>query len=270
MVIPIEQLKCIGNIDETCLSLNGSDNVRGGRHEVILYNPRIHQVGKATSKSSLTSTMITGSNAAGEAIVPHFQYQLKVKSKDKMRLQYDMAEYMPHVVGQFRWGKEQSWPVTFGQNEKGGMDEVEFEEYLFNSIVPLYLAKNMPGHRGLLKVDSGLSWMNIRLLSKLQTFGFMLYPGVPNMTHVIQETDQCSGSFKTQFTIKVDNLLDARLKKEKSVSLQPKLVRLPVFGGLDSKSEFNIEVAAFQQGFNRDMCVSAWEKVGAATKDGIT
>ncbi len=54
------------------------------------------------------------------------------------------------------------------------------------------------------------------------------------------------------------------------MSLQPKLVGLPVFGGLDSESEFNIEVSAFQQGFNCDMCVSAWEKVGAATKDCIT
>lgn len=79
VVIPVEQLKRIINIDETCLSLDGSDNVRGGRPEVYLYDPRIHQVGKATSKSSLTSTMITGSNAAGEAIVPHFQFQSKAK-----------------------------------------------------------------------------------------------------------------------------------------------------------------------------------------------
>ena len=56
VVIPIEQLKHIINIDETCLSLDGSDNVRGGRPEVYLYDPRIHQVEKASSKSSLTST----------------------------------------------------------------------------------------------------------------------------------------------------------------------------------------------------------------------
>ncbi len=190
MIIPIKQLKRIVKIDETCVSLDGSDNVRGGRPEVILYNPRIHQVGKAISKCSLTSTMITGSNAAGEAIMPHFQYQSKAKSEDMMRLQYDVAEHMPLLVGQFRLGKEQSWPVTFGQNEKGGMDKVEFEKYLLNSIVPLYLdGKNMPGHLVLLKVDSGPVRMNIRLLSKLQCLGFILYPGVPNTTHMTQETD---------------------------------------------------------------------------------
>ena len=161
--------------------------------------------------------------------------------------------------------------MTFGQNEKGRMNEVEFEKYLLNSIVPLYPdAKNMPGHRVLLKVDSGPGRMNIRLLTKLRRLGFILYPCVPNTTHVTQETDRCYGPFKTQFAINLDDLVDARLKKDKSVSLQPKLVGLPVFGGYDEQSEFNIEVSAFQRGFNRDMCVSAWEKVGAATKDGIT
>jgi hypothetical protein len=48
------------------------------------------------------------------------------------------------------------------------MDEDEFEKYLLNSIVPLYPdAKNMPGYRVLLKVDSGPGRMNIRLLTKL-------------------------------------------------------------------------------------------------------
>ena len=93
---------------------------------------------------------------------------------------------------------------------------------------------------------------------------------MPNTTHVTQETDRCYGPFKTQFAINLDDLVDARLKKDKSVSLQPKLVGLPVFGGYNAQSEFNIEVSSFQRGFNCDMCVSAWKKVGAATKNGIT
>ena len=52
-----EQLKKILNFDETCMSMGGSTQNRGGRPEVILYDPRFPQVGKATSKSSLTSTM---------------------------------------------------------------------------------------------------------------------------------------------------------------------------------------------------------------------
>jgi len=55
--IPEEQLKNILNFDETCMSMDGSTQNHGSRPEVILYDPRFPQVGKATSKSSLTSTM---------------------------------------------------------------------------------------------------------------------------------------------------------------------------------------------------------------------
>ncbi len=36
--IPPKQLKRIGNFDETCLSLNGSSTVCGGRLDCIIYN----------------------------------------------------------------------------------------------------------------------------------------------------------------------------------------------------------------------------------------
>jgi len=64
--IPEEQLKNIGNFDETCLSLDGSNNNRRGRPECVIYDPRFPLVGKATSKSALTTTMISGSTAAGD------------------------------------------------------------------------------------------------------------------------------------------------------------------------------------------------------------
>ena len=76
------------------------------------------------------------------------------------------------------------WPVSFRMNEKGGMDDDEF--------VPLYPnAKNKPGQRVIIKVDSGPGRTNLKLLAKLRMLGFILYPCVPNTTHVTQETDQC-------------------------------------------------------------------------------
>ncbi len=44
--IPEEQLANILNFNETCLSLNGSTQNRGGRPEVVLYDPRFPQVGR--------------------------------------------------------------------------------------------------------------------------------------------------------------------------------------------------------------------------------
>jgi hypothetical protein len=190
--------------------MDGSTTNRGGRPEVVLYNPRFPQLGRAVTNCGRSTTMITGSNAAGDPIPPHLQYQSKAKSTEQMKLDYDVAEYMPLVRGQFGCKEVCLWPVTFGSNEKGGMDNDEFEKYIMNSIVPLYPhARNRPGHRVMLKVDSGLGRMNLDLLAKLRRLGFILYPCVPNMTHVTQETDQLYGAFKTQFLKNLDLMVDA-------------------------------------------------------------
>jgi hypothetical protein len=237
----------------------------------VIYNPRFPQLGRATTKSALTTTMITGSNAAGDPIPPHLQYQTKAKSTEQMKLHYDMAEHMPRVRGQFGCDGVRSWPVTFGSNEKGGMDEEEFEKYVMNAIVPLYPnARNRPGHHVMLKVDSGPGRMNLNLLARLRRLGFILYPCVPNTTHVTQETDQLYGAFKTQFLKNLDLMVDARLEANVTLSLQPKLVGLPTFGGIDRDTGYNVEVSAFEQGFSREKCLASWRKVGAATDQGVT
>ena len=80
--------------------------------------------------------------------------------------------------------------MTFGQNEKGGIDEKDFEEYVMNSIIPLYPnAKNKWEKHVVLKVDSGPGRSNFNLLARLKLFSFVMYPGVPNTTHVTQESD---------------------------------------------------------------------------------
>ena len=82
--IPEDQLGLIGNFDETCLNLDGSSTNRGGCPEAFIYNPRFPLVGKVTCKTSLTSTLITGSTAAGEAFPPNIQYVTKAKTPETM------------------------------------------------------------------------------------------------------------------------------------------------------------------------------------------
>ena len=269
--IPEDQLRNILNFDETCLSLNGSTTNRGGRPEAIIYNPRFPQLRKPTTKSALTTTMITGSNAAGDPIPPHLQFQTKAKTNEQMKLDYDVVENMPLVRGQFGCDEVRLWPVTFGCNEKEGMGNDEFKKYLMNSIVPLYPhARNRAGHCVMLKVDSGPGRMNLNLLARLRRLGFIMYPCVPNSTHVTQETDQLYGPFKTQFLKNLDLMVNARLEANVTLSLQPKLVGLPAFGGIDHESGYNVEVSAFEQGFSRKKCLGSWRKVGAATDQGVT
>ncbi len=126
-------------LDETCLNLDGSSTNRGGWHpEAFIYDPRFPVVRKAPCKTLLTSMLITGSTAAGEAFPPHIQYVAKSKTPETMRLDVDVAEHVPRVLGKFGCEEERTWSVSFGQNEKVGMDEEEFAKYLFNSIVPLF------------------------------------------------------------------------------------------------------------------------------------
>ena len=119
--IPDEQLGRIINFDETCLSLDGSGN-RGGHPEVVFYNPLLPQVGRGTSKSSLTTTMITGSSALGEALPPHFQFQTSAQTVETQRARIDTAIYFPGVWCKFGMPERCVRGVSIGINEKGGID----------------------------------------------------------------------------------------------------------------------------------------------------
>jgi len=161
-------------------------------------------------------------------------------------------------------GVSASFGVTFGMNEKGGMDMEEFAKYLRNAIMPLYPnAAPEFGKWVFLKCDSGPGRLNLDLLADLRSDGFILFPGVPNTTAVTQETNQNYGPFKTQYCKNLDAVVDARLKQEKSTAMAPWQVGLIVYGGTNIETGLIVQ-SAFDAGFSRDACRNAWDKVGAA------
>ncbi len=104
-----EQLGLIGIFNKTCLNPDGSSTNRGGCPEAYIYNPWYPMVGKATCKSSLMSTLITGSTAAGEAFPPHLQYPTKARTKETMQLDYDVVEHAQQVLGKFGCDNMRAW-----------------------------------------------------------------------------------------------------------------------------------------------------------------
>ena len=163
---------------------------------MCFFNLLLPRLGKATSKSAKTTTMITGSNAFGEALPVHFQFQTAATTDEGQRMRNEMLAWMQNVRGKFGCEEERFWACTFGMNAKGGMDDDEFEKYIVNSIVPLYPnARDRKGIRVVLKADSGPGRTNPKLLASLRHMGFILYPGVPNTTAVSQETDHNYGPF---------------------------------------------------------------------------
>ena len=266
-----EQMTRIINFDETCCSLDGGSGTRGGRPVATFYNPNLPQLGIGTSKTALTTTLITGSSAAGEAIPPHFQFSTTATADDMQKLRTEIAMYSPDILCKFGRVDAEYLGISYGMNEKGGMDEVEFEKYVMNSIVPLYPdSDDVPGKRVMIKVDSGPGRLNARLVARLRLLGFYLYPGVPNTTAVSQETDRNYGPFKGQYRNNLANMVDRRLKDGKSVSLQPCLVSIPVFGSVDPETNVKVGECAFTKGFSTKACLTAWEKVGAAFNNSYT
>jgi hypothetical protein len=82
--------------------------------------------------------MITGSNAAGEALPPHFQFMTAAQSDDNESIRNECLRNMLDIVRFFGHEEKQQMPVSLGMNAKGGMDNNEFFGYLQKSIMPLY------------------------------------------------------------------------------------------------------------------------------------
>ena len=61
-----------------------------------------------------------GSNAAGEALPPHFQFQTKATTEEGQRIRNEVFAHVVSVRGQFGHDEEKDFDVTFGLNTKGG------------------------------------------------------------------------------------------------------------------------------------------------------
>ena len=57
-------------------------------------DPRLPRVGKATSKTLQTATMITGSNAWGKALPPHFQFTTNAQTVDGIQIWNECVVFM--------------------------------------------------------------------------------------------------------------------------------------------------------------------------------
>jgi hypothetical protein len=164
--------------------------------------------------------MITDSMAAGEAIPPHFQFSTSLKSKETQRVNVNSFAFFPNVKGMFGTSELNEWCVKIGMNEKGGMDDVEFPKYFFNSIVPLFPDSNdVIGKRMVVKVNSGPGRLQENVLAEARTHGFIVYPGISNTTAVTQETDQNYGPFKTQCVKNLCRMLELGRSTYKSSTL---------------------------------------------------
>jgi hypothetical protein len=263
LVISEAMLRRIANVDETEVSLDGSKTNAGGRSAVSFHDPHFPLTQRPAAKSSLSCTGIFGSNAAGECVPIHWQLPTAVTTEDREKLWFDFLRHVSSTRGRFGCEEERVWPCMIGLNKKGGMNDEEFDNYIDNSIVPLYLdLEDTPGKRVLLKVDSGPGRNGRDLLNKARFQGVYLFPGLPNATSVQQETDTNYGPFKSVIHSNLKNIATACFSAQKSMKLGPSTFGLIVYGGVCPISKVVCENAV-DRAFNVKSNQHLWAEVGA-------
>jgi len=141
------------------------------------------------------------------------------------------------------------------------MNAIELDKYTKKGTLPLCPdASDIPGKRVLLKLDSGPGRMSLDMLASLRLQGVHVIPGVPNTTHVTQETDQNYGLYKSIYRANLEQLSMVRQRRQKTLTVSD--LPLLVFGGFDYVTKA-VLTNAFERAFSQSRNLSCWKKYGA-------
>ena len=97
-----EQRRRIINLDETNFSLDGSDGGRGGRPAASVTVVDATLTGIATNKSSISSTLMCGSNAAEEPLPLHnIMFSSDAQNEENYGVSLSWIQDLPSVYVRF-------------------------------------------------------------------------------------------------------------------------------------------------------------------------
>ncbi len=91
--------------------MDGKTQQRGGCPSVTFYDGSLPVLGMIVSKTSQSSTLITGSTAAGEALPPHFQFSTTAKSERCKRISLETVRFMKNVRGKYSHDEVKIFPA---------------------------------------------------------------------------------------------------------------------------------------------------------------
>jgi hypothetical protein len=146
VIVSEDQKRRIINVDETNLSLDGSDGGRGGRPGCTITIKHCSRPGTAQNQSSVSSSLMCGSNAAGEAMPMHIMFSSDAKEEANFAVNASWIIDLPRVTGQFGHDEPKTFPSSVMTNEKGGTDARVLQQVLLHYIKMLYPdADDIPG-----------------------------------------------------------------------------------------------------------------------------
>ena len=112
-----DQKRRIINIDETNLSLDGSDGGRGGRPSNTITIKGCQRPGTGQNKAGLSSSLMCGSNAAGEPMPLHIMFSSSAAEEKNYAVNASWLVGLPRVHALFGHEEEQCFPATVTTNE---------------------------------------------------------------------------------------------------------------------------------------------------------
>ena len=217
-------------------------------------------IGKQTNKDSLAAELVCGSNAAGEALPPHFQFQTKDTTDDGKRLQNDSS-----IVNK--------WLGYLERTAKGGgvlhMVWTQMGRCTIASLSSICSTQSSPFiHTHATGQGRGFFSSAIVVRGDCRSSCYTswdilayLYLCVPNTTAVMPETDQTYGGFKSQYrhNLMLHVVCDKLVLLEKCVSVFQCKHGLLVFGSIDEDTRLELE-SAFELGFLHEWCLDSWKQ----------
>jgi len=115
----------------------------------------------------------------------------------------------------------------------------------------------------IIKVDSGLGQTNIDMLTYMHGLGVYCYSGIPNTTHVSQETDQNYDLFKSNFRLNLEILSQARFDIQKTLLISEQ--SLLVLGGKNEGCTDAVVQDYFSRAFSVEGNLRCYGKYGAVS-----
>jgi hypothetical protein len=106
-------------MDETKFSMDGSDGGIGGCPANSITLLGVARAGTAMNKASISSTLVCGSNATGEALPVHVMFSSDAQEENYQVDTRWLANF-PHVVARFGNEEDQEFCAQVTVNEKGG------------------------------------------------------------------------------------------------------------------------------------------------------
>jgi hypothetical protein len=112
----VHQKRRIFNLDETNFSLDGSDGGRGGRPSASYTVSGFCRPGTASNKTSVASTLMCGSNAAGEPLPLHIMFSSAAQDETNYSVSAEWMFDLPRIYAQFGHDSPQSFCSTVTEN----------------------------------------------------------------------------------------------------------------------------------------------------------